>query len=74
MFSRKKKAERATGEDLDREANAVANGVARERRKKISRRKWAIETAMLCADELTARERIGLAKAIDDYVYEGEAS
>lgn len=58
---------------LDREANRVANAIARERKAKVARRKWAIETACLCADEMTAAGRIELARAIDAYVHEGEA-
>lgn len=58
--------------DIDAAANQIANRVGADRRKMIARRKWAAETAMLCSDEMTAAERIGLAKLIDDYVYEGE--
>lgn len=59
---------------IDREANALARKVGRERKEKIARRKWAIETACLCADEMTAASRIELARLIDAYVHEGEAA
>lgn len=60
--------------DVDGEANKIANKVAREHREQIRRRKWAIETACLCPEEMTTIERIGLARAIDAYVHEGEAA
>lgn len=60
----------ARAQDIDRAANRVANKVARERKEQIRRRKWAMETACLCANEMATAERIALARAIDDYVYE----
>lgn len=69
------KVSRSAGADsIDREANKLANKIARDRRDKIRRRKWAIETACLVPEEMTIVERIGLAKAIDEYVHEGEAA
>lgn len=59
---------------IDREAHALARKIGRDRRELIKRRKWAIETACICANEMTTAARIELARLIDAYVHEGEAA
>ena len=72
FFDKKSPRRERAADRVDREANRLANRVQRERRAKIGRRKWAIETACMCGDEMGTADRIALAKAIDAYVYEGE--
>jgi hypothetical protein len=64
---------KATGEvDVDRAASEVFEEVARGHLRKVGRRKFAIEMACMCPDEMTPAGRVQLARAIDRYVYGDE--
>jgi hypothetical protein len=66
---RRSKKKTVKRDPVDVEAHRIVKEVARERREKVSRRKWSVETAMMSGDEMGIEDRIRLAKKVEDYVW-----